>query len=241
MPASPSAVTTRALVACAVEMPKPRKSRRSKAGRYRDIAEVISEQDTPEPAPEPTNYCETHDDWYWPLYRVEEEPICPLCAVPEVLEGSLTLLDWEGAVARLDDLAKAARMRGFAGAPYSAVLGAENARRVSEAVDRLTQRLEGTEQLPWAPELLSTEEVAAILRVDRQTVLRRAGQSLPAGVKVGGQWRFRADALAAWLDRSGPDVERFRRNQEYAKAEEELARLREERARIALGIAKRSA
>ena len=49
------------------------------------------------------------------------------------------------------------------------------------------------------PEVLTTEQLAALLQVDEATVRRLAAQGELPGRKVGGDWRFSRSAVLAWL------------------------------------------
>jgi len=51
---------------------------------------------------------------------------------------------------------------------------------------------------PWA-RLLTTRDVAALMRVDKSTVYRMAEDGRLPAVKVGRQWRFPEDRLLEWL------------------------------------------
>lgn len=50
------------------------------------------------------------------------------------------------------------------------------------------------------PALLTAREVAQMLRVTVATVHRLAGNALPAAIRVGNQYRFRASDIHALLD-----------------------------------------
>lgn len=49
-------------------------------------------------------------------------------------------------------------------------------------------------------EWMTTDEVAAYLRLNRQTVSRMAARGELPGVKLGREWRFSKQTLDAWLD-----------------------------------------
>jgi excisionase family DNA binding protein len=51
-----------------------------------------------------------------------------------------------------------------------------------------------------APEVLTLEEAAALLRVEDAALLAIAEQEDVPGQKIGQQWRFSRAALLAWLD-----------------------------------------
>jgi excisionase family DNA binding protein len=51
-----------------------------------------------------------------------------------------------------------------------------------------------------APRLLSADEVQQLLDIDRSTIYRMAGDGRLPGVKIGRQWRFPADRIAALLE-----------------------------------------
>jgi len=48
-------------------------------------------------------------------------------------------------------------------------------------------------------EILDADEVAKMLRVHPRTVMRLAGQGQLPGFKVGGQWRFRREAIEEYI------------------------------------------
>lgn len=48
--------------------------------------------------------------------------------------------------------------------------------------------------------LLSVEDLARTLQVTTSTVYRLVREDGLPGVRVGGQWRFRPEDLARWLD-----------------------------------------
>ena len=50
--------------------------------------------------------------------------------------------------------------------------------------------------------LLTVEDVAEYLHVGRITVYRLVAQKRLPGFKIGGQWRFKKEALEAWLMKS---------------------------------------
>lgn len=51
------------------------------------------------------------------------------------------------------------------------------------------------------PQLLTPREVSALLQVGPETLKRwRLAGIGPAAVRVGGQWRYRPDDVAAWLN-----------------------------------------
>ena len=50
-----------------------------------------------------------------------------------------------------------------------------------------------------APEVLTLEEAAELLRVDPQTLLARAQAGELPGRELDGEWRFRREALLEWL------------------------------------------
>jgi excisionase family DNA binding protein len=49
---------------------------------------------------------------------------------------------------------------------------------------------------------LTTEEVAAYLRVDKYTVYRLVSSGKIPGFKVGRQWRFKQSILERWLKKN---------------------------------------
>lgn len=57
--------------------------------------------------------------------------------------------------------------------------------------------------------LLTTQEVQALIKVDKSTIYRMAESGRIPAIKVGRQWRFPEDRIRAWLDGAslmGPDV-----------------------------------
>lgn len=56
--------------------------------------------------------------------------------------------------------------------------------------------------------ILSLKRVAEILGVSEKTIYRMvADNQIPCAVKIGGQWRFKADEVMAWIDsQKQPDV-----------------------------------
>jgi excisionase family DNA binding protein len=48
-------------------------------------------------------------------------------------------------------------------------------------------------------DILDAEEVADMLRVHPRTIMRLAHQGHIPGFKVGGQWRFRREAIEAYI------------------------------------------
>jgi len=51
-------------------------------------------------------------------------------------------------------------------------------------------------------DILTAEEVAKYLRIHPYTIKRLAREGKFPGFKVGGQWRFRKDALDKWSKKS---------------------------------------
>jgi hypothetical protein len=90
--------------------------------------------------------------------------------------------------------------------PYYDLLAADAKRRRTETVERVVVLMGDDGHLPWAPRLLTVEEVAEALRVDPSTVRRQAGQSLPAPIRVGSRMLFRADAVLAMLGGPSPEA-----------------------------------
>lgn len=50
-----------------------------------------------------------------------------------------------------------------------------------------------------APPLLTTEQVARYLKVDKFTVYRLVSQKKIPAFRVGNQWRFKQEMIEAWL------------------------------------------
>lgn len=53
------------------------------------------------------------------------------------------------------------------------------------------------------PTYLTARDVQELIRVDRSTIYRMAESGRLPAIKVGSQWRFPADEVEAWLNRSG--------------------------------------
>lgn len=49
--------------------------------------------------------------------------------------------------------------------------------------------------------ILDADDVAQMLRVHPRTIKRLAGQGVLPGFKVGGQWRFRREAIEEYIKR----------------------------------------
>ncbi len=58
----------------------------------------------------------------------------------------------------------------------------------------------GTEPSDKLPVLLTAKEVAASLRLHEATVVRFARSGILPAMKVGREWRFRAEDVQEWLD-----------------------------------------
>ncbi len=63
------------------------------------------------------------------------------------------------------------------------------------------------------PKVLTVQEVAAILRVDVKTVRNWLGSGTLQGVRVGGVWRVREDAISSLLK----EAPRHEQDQERAE------------------------
>ena len=50
--------------------------------------------------------------------------------------------------------------------------------------------------------LLTTEQVAAYLKIDKFTVYRLVTQKKIPAFKVGNQWRFKKEMIDAWLSKN---------------------------------------
>ena len=51
-----------------------------------------------------------------------------------------------------------------------------------------------------APDLLTTGEVADLLRVNRSTICRLAGRGELPAFRIGSDWRFSLERIGAWLE-----------------------------------------
>jgi excisionase family DNA binding protein len=58
-------------------------------------------------------------------------------------------------------------------------------------------------------QLLTPEQVAKYLNVDRFTVYRLVAQKQLPAFKVGGQWRFKRKMLEAWLRKNASSPQKF--------------------------------
>ena len=83
--------------------------------------------------------------------------------------------------------------------------GQSKRRLVAEAVrehlsdDRLAVGRIALREEP--PEVLTLDEAAALLRVDREQLLTATERGAIPGRQIGGEWRFSREALLAWLRR----------------------------------------
>ena len=51
-----------------------------------------------------------------------------------------------------------------------------------------------------ATDIMTIDEVADYLRINRKTAYRLAGEDKLPGFKVGGAWRFRRSEIESWID-----------------------------------------
>ena len=51
-----------------------------------------------------------------------------------------------------------------------------------------------------ATDIMTIDEVAAYLRINKKTAYRLAGDKKLPGFKVGGAWRFRRSEIESWID-----------------------------------------
>ena len=49
-------------------------------------------------------------------------------------------------------------------------------------------------------DIMTIEEVADYLRINKKTAYRLAGEEKLPGFKVGGAWRFRRSEIESWID-----------------------------------------
>lgn len=52
-----------------------------------------------------------------------------------------------------------------------------------------------------APDIMTIDEVADYLRINKKTAYRLAAESKLPGFKVGGAWRFRRTDIQDWIKR----------------------------------------
>lgn len=83
--------------------------------------------------------------------------------------------------------------------PWGEETSAEEARRRAEARQRRLERLEAIDPEDL-PEVISVDEVAALLRLNRKTIYEqfKAGK-IPGGRRVGNAIRFHRDTVLSWL------------------------------------------
>lgn len=51
-----------------------------------------------------------------------------------------------------------------------------------------------------ADDIMTIDEVAEYLRINKKTAYRLAGEDKLPGFKVGGAWRFRRAEIESWID-----------------------------------------
>jgi len=51
-----------------------------------------------------------------------------------------------------------------------------------------------------ATDIMTIDEVADYLRINKKTAYRLAGENKLPGFKVGGTWRFRRSEIESWID-----------------------------------------
>lgn len=52
-----------------------------------------------------------------------------------------------------------------------------------------------------ADDIMTIDEVADYLRINKKTAYRLAGEQKLPGFKVGGAWRFRRSEIESWIDK----------------------------------------
>jgi hypothetical protein len=175
---------------------------------YTEVARLNGDIDrVPLPyVPEATLRCPITGEGYWPLFLLVGAPMSPAALLPQIVAGTAELLDDAKAIADLTWLNDELHL-GAASDAYWSVINATYERRNRDARSRLAERMgvDSDNQFPsWdAPMLLTVEEVAGIFRIHPKTVLKQAGQSLPAAIRVGGQYRFRSDGIWNILNQRG--------------------------------------
>jgi excisionase family DNA binding protein len=73
--------------------------------------------------------------------------------------------------------------------------------KLARIEDRLDSILRRPETPPSEDTLLTTDELAELLKCDRRTVRRlELSGEVPGGIRIGGSKRWRADDVRCWLD-----------------------------------------
>ena len=68
-------------------------------------------------------------------------------------------------------------------------------------------KFQASDKMP--EQLLTLEQVAEYLNVDRFTVYRLLAQKQLPAFKVGSQWRFKREMIEAWLQKNANDARKF--------------------------------
>jgi excisionase family DNA binding protein len=76
---------------------------------------------------------------------------------------------------------------------------AQQAKRAKRATSRRGQQPATAALPPGEPEVLTPEDVAELLHIDRETVYRMARRHEIPAFKVGTKWRFRRASLRVWM------------------------------------------
>ncbi len=62
------------------------------------------------------------------------------------------------------------------------------------------------------PDVLTVDQLAAYLQLAKSTLYKLLRENKIPGTKLGRHWRFRRDAIDAWLDQSGQRAVKARRS-----------------------------
>ncbi len=146
---------------------------------------------------------------FWPILAVRKsaksapEILPPEEAASLVASGDARVEDPSALRDAVMEFASAARLTPTERRRYLAVAGAESKRRKAEAHRRIAERMglvAGDDVDPRVvPVLLTTEEVADLLRMSADSVRRADGQSLPKSIRVGGRRLFKSEAILAMI------------------------------------------
>jgi hypothetical protein len=149
---------------------------------------------------------------YWPVFTTPDgTPVSPERALVAFLDGEAELLtDIQDANQIVHDFARAALLDPRTEEQrYARVLTAASwadAHRMKQELLSILGYDEDDDLVPNTSDksFLTTAEVARIFRVDELTVRRWSGNKLPAALRIGKKYLFRADAIANVVHNAGP-------------------------------------
>lgn len=183
---------------------------------------LAPEAPMPEPDPVfPDLRCEVHGVGFWPVFLLEDAPVCPACAAEALREGAV-LDDVERATEHVQDLKKKVGLF-LNQAPARDYMEPVSIAQSAERVDRAVRCMRAWSGGGFSP-FLTTAEVADLYRISEDSVLRLAGTSLPrASFRVGRQYRFDAAAILSHAFRLLKQEERIVVDRLLNEAEAEAA------------------